>query len=114
MLPRIGLDSNLDVTTVPSPQDGNIVFNTNATTNLPQTVAYFDTGKWNALFTKEQIQSKLDLVNTSSVSSPGGIVVTGFTPGAISLGTQVLQTGHLWGLQILKILPEPIILLLLH
>ena len=87
LLPRIGLDSNLDVTTVPSPQDGNIVFNTNATTNLPQTVAYFDTGKWNALFTKEQIQSKLDLVNTSSVSSPGGIVVTGFTPGAIALGS---------------------------
>jgi len=87
LLPRIGLDSNLDVTTVPSPQDGNVVFNTNATTNLPQTVAYFDTGKWNALLTKEQIQSKLDLVNTSSVSSPGGIVVTGFTPGTISLGT---------------------------
>jgi len=87
LLPRISLGSNVDITTIPSPQEGNIVFNTNSTASLPQSVAYFDTGSWNALFTKEQVQSKLDLINTSSFSSAGGIVVTGFTPGAISLGS---------------------------
>ncbi|CAD7796797.1 hypothetical protein CHRY9390_00060 [Chryseobacterium aquaeductus] len=87
LLPRIGLGSNVDITTVASPQNGNIVFNTNPTASLPQTVAYFDAGKWNALPTKNQIESKLDLVNTSSISSAGNIVVTGFTPGSINLGS---------------------------
>ncbi|KQT16816.1 hypothetical protein ASG31_10580 [Chryseobacterium sp. Leaf404] len=87
LLPRIGLSSNADVTTVALPQNGSILFNTNPTTTLPETVAYFDDGKWNALFTKDQILSKLDLVNTSSVSSPGNISVTGFTAGAIALGS---------------------------
>lgn len=87
LFPRIPLTSNLDIATIPLPQNGNIVFNTNTSASLPQTVAYFDDNKWNALFTKEQIQSQLDLVNTSSVSSAGNISVTGFTPGAITLGS---------------------------
>lgn len=89
LLPRIPLASNVDIATISSPQNGNIVFNTNPTTSLPQTLAYFDDNKWNALFTKQQIQSQLDLVNTSSISSAGGISVTGFTPGAITLGTGI-------------------------
>lgn len=87
LYPRIPLTSNVDIVTVPNPQNGNIVFNTNPTTTLPQTVAYFDDGKWNALYTKEQVIPKLDLVNVSSVSSPGNITITGFTPGEITLGT---------------------------
>lgn len=87
LYPRIPLISNTDVTSVPNPQNGNIVFNTNTSPTLPQTVTYFDDGKWNAVYTKEQITSKLDLVSVSSVSSPGSIAITGFTPGAISLGT---------------------------
>lgn len=87
LYPRIPLTSNVDITTVPNPQNGNIVFNTNSTSTLPQTVAYFESGKWNALYTKDQIGSQLDLVNVSSVSSAGNVTITGFTPGAISLGT---------------------------
>lgn len=87
LYPRIPLTSNTDITTVANPQNGNIVFNTNSTSTLPQTVAYFDSGKWNALYTKEHVVSKLDLVSVSAVSSPGNITITGFTPGAISLGT---------------------------
>lgn len=86
LYPRIPLTSNLDVTTVSNPQNGNIVFNTNSSSTLPQTVAYFDAGKWNALYTKEYITSKFDWVSVNSVSSAGNIVITGFTPGAISLG----------------------------
>lgn len=87
LLPRIPLTSNMDAITVPSPQNGNIVFNTNVTPSLPQTVTYFEVDRWNALYTKEMLQPKLDLVNISSVSSSGSTVITGFNPGAISLGT---------------------------
>ncbi|MEG0761167.1 hypothetical protein [Chryseobacterium sp.] len=87
LLPRISLSSNVDIATVESPQNGSIVFNTNSTTTLPETVAYFDNSKWNALLTKDQILPKLDLVNTSSVSSAGNISVTGFIAGAITLGS---------------------------
>jgi len=85
--PRIALNSNVDIITVPNPQNGNVVFNKNATSTLPQNLVFFDSGKWNALFTKNQVQSVLDLVSISSVSSPGNVIITGFTPGAIALGT---------------------------
>lgn len=87
LLPRIPLTSNMDVTTVPNPQNGNIVFNTNATSSLPQTIAYFEVDRWNSLYTKVQLQPKLDIVNTSSVSSSGSTTITGFNPGAINLGS---------------------------
>lgn len=89
LYPRIPLSSNLDVTTVPSPQNGTVVFNTNSTASLPQTTAYFDAGKWNALLTKDQISSKLDLVNLSSISSPGNIAITGYSPGNFNIGETV-------------------------
>jgi len=87
LFPRIPLISNVDIVTVPNPQNGNVVFNTNSTVTLPQSVAYFEAGKWNTLYTKEQIIPQLDLVNVSSVSSSGNITITGFNPGAITLGT---------------------------
>lgn len=87
LLPRIPLTSNMDVTTVPSPQNGNIVFNTNPTSSLPQTITYFEVDRWNALYTKEQLQPKLDLVNTSSVSANAPTVITGFNSGSINLGS---------------------------
>lgn len=87
LLPRIPLTSNMDVTTVPSPQNGNIVFNTNSTPSLPQTVTYFEVDRWNSLYTKEQLQPKLDIVNISSVSSTSSTTITGFNPGAINLGS---------------------------
>jgi len=87
LLPRIPLTSNMDVTTVPSPQNGNIVFNTNPTSSLPQTIKYFEVDRWNALYTKEQLQPKLDLVNTSSVSANAPTVITGFNSGSINLGS---------------------------
>jgi len=87
LLPRIPLTSNMDVTTVQSPQNGNIVFNTNSTSSLPQTVTYFEVDRWNSLYTKEQIQPKLDIVNISSVSSSASTIITGFNPGAINLGS---------------------------
>ncbi|MCU7615955.1 hypothetical protein NZ698_01990 [Chryseobacterium sp. PBS4-4] len=86
LYPRIALNSNTDIITIPNPQNGNIVFNTNSTATLPQTVAYYDNLKWNALLTKEQVQEHFDIVNTSSVSSAGNISITGFNPGAINLG----------------------------
>lgn len=89
LFPRIPLSSNVDITTVPNPQNANVVFNTNSTATLPQTFAYFDTGKWNALLTTEQVQARFDLVNISSVSSVGNITITGFNPGAINLGTGI-------------------------
>lgn len=87
LLPRIPLTSNMDVTTVPSPQNGNIVFNTNPTSSLPQTITYFEVDRWNALYTKEQLQPKLDLVNTSSVSANAPTIITGFNSGSINLGS---------------------------
>jgi len=86
LYPRIALNSNTDIVTVPNPQNGNIVFNTNSTSTLPQTVVYYDDLKWNALLTKEQVLQRFDIVNTSSVSSAGNISITGFNPGAINLG----------------------------
>jgi hypothetical protein len=87
LYPRIALNSNTDIITVLNPQNGNIVFNTNSTATLPQTVVYYEDLKWNALLTKEQIQERFDIVNTSSVSSAGNISITGFNPGAINLGS---------------------------
>lgn len=92
LYPRIPLDSNLDVANVPAPLDGTVVFNTKSTASLPQTVAYYDTAKWNALFTKDQIASKLDLVNVSSISSPGNIAITGYSPGNFNIGDDVSST----------------------
>lgn len=89
LYPRIPLNSNLDVSTVPAPSDGTVVFNTKSTATLPQTVAYYDTGKWNALLTKDQLASRLDLVNLSSISSPGNIAITGFSPGNFNIGDSV-------------------------
>ncbi|WP_262152104.1 hypothetical protein [Chryseobacterium foetidum] len=89
LYPRIPLDSNLDVTNVPAPLDGTVVFNTKSTVSLPQTVAYYDTGKWNALLTKDQLAAKLDLVNVSSITSPGNIAITGYSPGNFSIGDNV-------------------------
>lgn len=89
LYPRIPLDSNLDVTNVPAPQNATIVFNTKSTASLPQTVAYFDAGKWNALLTKEQVVTKLDLVNVSSITSPGNIAITGYSPGNFNIGDNV-------------------------
>lgn len=87
LLPRIPLTSNMDATTVPSPQNGNIVFNTNPTSSLPQTITYFEVDRWNALYTKEQLQPKLDLVNISSVSANAPTIITGFNFGSINLGS---------------------------
>ena len=87
LYPRMALNSNTDIVTVSNPQNGNIVFNTNSTATLPQTVVYYEDLKWNALLTKEQIQERFDIVNTSSVSSAGNISITGFNPGAINLGS---------------------------
>jgi hypothetical protein len=87
LYPRIPLTSSTDIVTVPNPQNGNVVFNTNSTATLPQTVAYFDAGKWNALYTKEQVISKFDLVSISSVSAALPISIAGFKPGNFTLGT---------------------------
>lgn len=87
LLPRLPLTSNTDIITVQNPQNSNIVFNTNSTSTLPQTVAFFENEKWNAIYNKEQAKEKLDWVTVSSVVSPGNIIITGYTPGAISLGT---------------------------
>lgn len=89
LYPRIPLDSNLDVATVLSPQNGTIVFNTKSTASLPQTVAYYETDQWNALFTKDQLAAKLDLVNVSSITSPGNIAITGYSPGNFNIGDNV-------------------------
>jgi hypothetical protein len=89
LLPRIPLTSNMDATTVLNPQNGNIVFNTNATSSLPQTVTYFEVDRWNAVYTKDLLQPKLDVVNISSVSSTASTTITGFTPGAINLGSGI-------------------------
>ncbi|MCD0477387.1 hypothetical protein LPB90_02890 [Chryseobacterium sp. LC2016-29] len=89
LLPRIPLTSNMDATTVLNPQNGNIVFNTNSTSSLPQTVTYFEVDRWNAVYTKDLLQPKLDVVNSSSVSSTASTTITGFTPGAINLGSGI-------------------------
>lgn len=84
---RTSLLSNTDISTIPNPQNGNVTFNTNDTDTLPETVTFFDTGKWKALFNKEQAQGSMDIITISSLKSPGNISITGFTPGAINLGT---------------------------
>lgn len=86
LYPRIPLTSSTDIVTIPTPQNGNVVFNTNATATLPQTIAYFDAGKWNALYTKEQVASKFDLVSISSVSAVLPVSITGFKPGNFTIG----------------------------
>lgn len=87
LYPRIPLNSNTDIVTVATPQNGNVVFNINSTATLPQTVAYFDAGKWNAVYTKQQVSTKLDLVSISSVSaSPATISISGFKPGNFNIG----------------------------
>jgi hypothetical protein len=87
LLPRIPLNSNTDITSVPNPQDGNIVFNIKNSITLPTTVAFFTNKKWNYLYNKEQAQTQLDIISTNSSVSPGNIIITGYTPGAINLGT---------------------------
>lgn len=87
LLTRTPLDSSTDIITIPNPQNGNVTFNTKTTTTLPETVTFFNAGKWNALFNKEQAQAQMDIVTISSLKSTGNVSITGFTPGAISLGS---------------------------
>ena len=87
LYPRIPLTSSTDIITVPNPQNGSIVFNTNATATLPQSIANFESGRWLATLNKEQVLAKLDIITIASAVSPGNIVITGFSPGAITLGT---------------------------
>lgn len=87
LFPRISLNSNTDITTIPNPQDGNTVFNIKNSSTLPPTVTFFANKKWNYIYNKEQAQTQLDLVSSNALVSPGNIIITGYTPGPINLGT---------------------------
>ena len=79
--------SNTDIVTVPSPQNGYIVFNTNTSATLPQSLVNFESGKWLATLNKEQVAAKLDVITIASAVSPGNIIITGYSPGVITFGT---------------------------
>lgn len=87
LYPRVALASNTDIVTVPSPQNGYIVFNTNTSATLPQSLVNFESGKWLATLNKEQVAAKLDVITIASAVSPGNIIITGYSPGVITLGT---------------------------
>ena len=87
LYPRIPLTSSTDIVTVPNPQNGSIVFNTNGTATLPVSLATFESGRWLASLNKEQVLAKLDIITTASAVSAGNIIITGFSPGVITLGT---------------------------
>ena len=63
---RVALKSSTDVTTVPNPVEGMIVYNTNATTGMPVGLSYYNGQQWSKVVTKlpESSINLLDLQNT--------------------------------------------------
>ncbi len=78
LFPRIALQSTTDITTIPNPREGLVVFNINNENNLTYGFYFYDGAKWTNIFNDDKVKSSFDLIENKTKETSSVTVIDTF------------------------------------